>query len=146
MRSSNDVPGRFVERQHAAELLERGPDLRAERVVVVLAPADGEDDELVRQQVRPPQLVERGQDLAVGEVAGRTEQDEDRRIRHALQAQALAQDVLRGLRARGTLALARLAQVLHRPRRVLRPRRGTGRDGLVGRGLVGFRLAAGPAP
>ena len=53
------------------------------------------------QQVRPPQVVDRRDDLAVGEVAGRPEQDEDRRVRHALQAQALAQDVLDRLGARG---------------------------------------------
>ena len=41
-------PGRLVERQDPAELLERGPDLGPERVVVVLAPADGQQHELVR--------------------------------------------------------------------------------------------------
>ena len=140
-------PGRRVERQHTAELLERGPDLFPERLVVVLAPTDREDQELVGQQVRPPELVERGKDLAMGEIAGRPEQDQYRRIRHALQAQALAQDVLGGFRPRGTFALARFAEVLHRSRRVLRPRGRSGRDRLIGRRLVRvWRLDRGRLP
>ena len=71
----------------------------------------------------------------MGEVAGRPEQDQDRRIRDALEAQALAQDVLDRLRARGALALAGEAQLLHRQRRVLGPRRRACRDRLVGRRL-----------
>ena len=39
----------------------------------------------------------------MGEVAGRPEQDEDRRVRDALEAEAFAQDVLHGLRARRRL-------------------------------------------
>ena len=57
--------------------------------------------------------------LAMGQVAGRPEQDEDRRVRDALEAQALAQDVLDRLGARRPLALAREPEVLHRPRHVL---------------------------
>ncbi len=36
-----------------------------------------DDLELVRQQVGPPQVVERRDDLAMGEVAGGAEQHED---------------------------------------------------------------------
>ncbi len=94
------APGVLVERQDAAELLERLADLGPERLVVVRPPTDGQQHELVRQQVGPPQLVEGRDDLAMGEVAGRPEQDQDRRIRDALEAKALAQDVGGRLRAR----------------------------------------------
>ena len=74
------APRRLVERQHAAVFLEPAPDLGAERVAVVRAPADGEDHELVWEEIGPPQLVEGRQDLAMGEVSGRPEQREDARI------------------------------------------------------------------
>jgi hypothetical protein len=64
----------------------------------------------VRQQVRAPQVIERRHDLAVGEIAGRSEKYEDRRIRDALEAQALTQDVGDRLRAGCALALASQAQ------------------------------------
>ena len=97
-------------------------DLGPERLVVVRPPADGEQHELVRQQVGPPQLVEGRDDLAMGEVAGRPEQDQDRRIRDALEAEALAQDVGDRLRARGSLALAGETELLDRRRLALGPR------------------------
>ncbi len=100
------LPGGLVERQGPTELLQRRPDLVAERVVVERSAPDRQQHEFVRQQVRPPQVVHRRDDLAMGQVAGRPEQDEDRGIRHALQAQALAEDVRRRLRPRRALALA----------------------------------------
>ena len=100
---------------------------------VVRPAADGDEHELVRQQVGPPQVVEGRDDLAVGEVAGRPEQDDDRGIRDALEAQAVAQDVLDRLGPRRALALAGEAQLAHRSRRVLGPWRGPGGDRLVGR-------------
>ena len=68
-------------------------DLLPERVLVVRPPADRDQDELVGQQVRPAQLVQGWQDLAMGQVAGCAEQDDDARIGHPLEAQALAQRV-----------------------------------------------------
>ncbi len=58
-------------------------------LVVVRAPADRQQHELVRQQVGAPQLVEGRDHLAVGQVAGPAEQDEDGRVRHPLEPQAL---------------------------------------------------------
>ena len=52
-----------------------------------------DEHELVGQQVGPPELVERRHDLAMGQIAGRAEQDEDERVRHALKPEALAQRV-----------------------------------------------------
>jgi len=88
------LPGLLVEREDPAVLLERFVDLGPERLVLVRPPADGQEDELVRQQVVAPQLVERRDDLAVGEVAGRPEEHEDRGVWDPLQTQAIAQDVL----------------------------------------------------
>ena len=115
--------------------LERLADLGPERLVVVRPATDGQQHELVRQQVGPPQLVEGRDDLAMGEVAGRPEQDQDRRIRDALQPKTLAQDVGGRLRARGALALAREPELLDRQRRVLGPRGRARRDRLVRRRL-----------
>src|SRR4029078_9648374 len=99
-----------------------------------LAPtADGEHDEFVREEVRAPELVERRDDLAVGEIAGGTEQDQGAGVRDALEAEPFAKGVVLLLRRRLSLALPGDPQVLHRPRRVLRPGRGV--RGLVGRGL-----------
>ena len=123
------APCRLVERQHAGVFLERAPDLIAEGVVVVRAPADRQDNELVGQEVRPPQLVEGRHDLPVGEVAGRPEQHEDRRIRHAFQAKALAQDVLELAGECLAPRCMREPQLAHRLRRVLRA--GRRMDGLV---------------
>ncbi len=76
--------------------------------------------ELVWQQVGPPQLEQRGHDLAVGEVAGGAEQDEGGRVRDPLEAQALAERVLEALLAgRAATVLGREAEVAHRARRVL---------------------------
>ena len=98
----------------------------------------------MREQVGPPQLVDGRDDLAVGEVAGRPEQDDDRRVRHALEPQALAQDVLGRLGPRRPLALPREAQVLHRQRRVL-VLRALGRRRRGGR-RVGARLGVAGVP
>ena len=70
-------PGGLIERQDAAVHLEGRTDLGPVRLVLVGTPADGEQDELVREQVRSPQLVDGRDDLSVGEVAGRPEQDHD---------------------------------------------------------------------
>ena len=141
------VPGVLVEREDPAVLLERLADLAPERLVVVRPPADRHEQELVRQQVVPPQLVERRHDLAMGEVAGRPEQHEDRRIGDALEAKPLAQDVLDGFRPRRALALAREADLAHRQRRVLGPGRRLGGDGLVGGRLFARgRLDRAPCP
>ena len=109
-------PTRRVDGQDARVTRRATRDLRPERLVRVRAPADGDERELVRQQVRPPQLVERGDDLAVGEVAGRAEQHEDGRVRHALQAEALAQGVVEGLAAgaRRRVAAARRSSLIVR--------------------------------
>ena len=132
-------PGGLVERQDPRVLLERRPVLGPEgRRRRTRAGRCARSDELVRQEVRPPQLVQRRNDLAVGEVAGRPEQDEDARVRDALEAEALAERVVLWLCGRLRRVAARQAQVAHRPRRVLRPRRGiaaacpapvSGRDG-----------------
>ena len=138
-------PRRFIERQHPRVLLERGTELVAELGVGVWPAADAQDGELVRQEVRPPQLVERRHDLAVGEVAGRAEQDQHAWIRHALEAKALAQRVGRLLLAAPAAGRPGLAQLAHRARRVLRSRGGVGRlvrrrfRGDERRGLVGLR-------
>ena len=93
------APGVLIERLDAAELLERRPDLGPERLVVERPPTDGQQHELVRQQVGPPQLVESRDDLAMGEIACRPEQHQDRWVGDALEAKALAQDVGDRLRA-----------------------------------------------
>ena len=98
-------PHRVVDGLDPAELLERCQDLRPERIVVVGAATDGQDHELMGEQVRPPQLVEGRDDLAMGEVAGRAHQDEDGWIRDPLEAEALAQHVGRRLRPRRSLGL-----------------------------------------
>jgi hypothetical protein len=134
------APGDLVDRQDAAVLLQRAEDLLPEGLVVVFAPADGHDLELVREQVRPPQLVERRQHLAVGQVAGRAEQHDDRRIRDACEAQAFAQDILGLARLRRPATDPRLAHLAHGERRVLWTRGGPGRDRLVGRGLDRRRI------
>jgi len=64
--------------------------------------------EVVRQEVRPPQLVEGRDDLAVGEIARRPEQDEDARIGDALEPEAFAERVVVLPGRRLALALARL--------------------------------------
>ena len=103
------APGVLVERLDAAETLERLVDLGPERLIVVWPSTDGQQHELVRQEVGPPQLVEGRDDLAMGEIAGGPEQDQDRRVRDALQPKPFAQDVGDRLRARGALALAERA-------------------------------------
>ncbi len=124
-----------LERQDARVLLQRGLDLRSVVVLVEGPPADPKDDELVGQQVGPPQLVERGHDLAMGQVAGSAHQHEDRRVRDPFEPQPLAEDVLHRLGARGPLARPGLAEILHRQGRVLGPRRGLRRDRALRRGL-----------
>ena len=73
--------------------VERPGDVLAERRVVVRPPPDGEEPPVGGQEVRPPELGERREDLAVGQVAGRPEQDDDVGIRHPLEAEALPQRV-----------------------------------------------------
>jgi len=136
------APCRLVEWQHSAVLLECLVDLCPKRLVVVRSPSQRQQHELVRQEVRPPQVVDRRDDLAMGEVAGRAEQGEDRGVRYPLETQSLAQDVVRRAclgGSLGRLALARFAQLAHRPRRLLGARRGSSGDGLVGR-CLGRRL------
>ena len=79
--------------RHPRILRERRRDLLAEDVLLVRPPADRHEHELVGQQVGPAELVERRQDLPVGQVAGRAEQDDDARIGDPLQAEALAERV-----------------------------------------------------
>ena len=70
-----------------AEQVDDALNLVAERLVGVRPAADGDDLELVRQQVRAPQLEQRGHDLAVREVAGRAEDHQRGRVdRQALEA------------------------------------------------------------
>ena len=125
------APGGLIERQDPAVLLERRLDPVPERLVVERPAADGQHPELVRQQVRPPQVIERRQDLAMGQVAGRAEQDQHARVGDARQAEPFAQHVLHGLGAGAALPGTGQPQLLHRPRRVLRAGRRLGGDRLV---------------
>ena len=120
------LPGGLVEGQDPRVLFECSADLLAERFVVVGPAADRQQHELVGQQVRPPQLVERGDDLAMSQVAGGTEQGNDGRIRDALQPKAIAERVLHRARGRAPVGLAEEPQLAHRPRRLLGARRGMG--------------------
>ena len=139
------IPDLRVERQHPAVLVERGLDLGPERSVGVRPPADRHEHELVGQQVRPPELEQGRDDLAVGQVAGPAEEDEHERVGHPLEAQAFAERVLEALVGRALrLALGRPgeAQVAHRARHILGRFRagGTGRGGGPGgRGRRGDR-------
>ena len=126
-------PGILLDRQDAAELVQRAANVCAERFVVVRSPADRQEDELVRQQVRAPQLEERRDHLSVGEVAGAAEQDEDGRVRDALEPEALAEDVLERPGPGSLAALAGQPELLHRARRFLGARPRTSGDRLVGR-------------
>ena len=56
-----------------------------------VAAGEADDGELAGGGGRRGQLVERGDELAVGQVAGRAEEDDRARLGHALEAQALAQ-------------------------------------------------------
>ena len=76
-----------------AELGEGLGDLGPEGLVVVGPAADRDEHPVLGQEVRPPQLGERREDLAVAEVAGRPEEDHDVGIGDALEAQALAEGV-----------------------------------------------------
>ena len=103
--------------RHPGIGLERLRDLCSEGGVVVRSPPDGDQHELVGQQVRPPQLVQRRDHLAMGQVAGRTEQDQTSRIGHPFQAETLAQRVVELGRWRSSLpcpAQAHLADGLRR--------------------------------
>ena len=84
------APRGLVERQDPRILLEGLPELGAKRVVVIRPPADRQDDELVRQEVGPPQLVEGRDDLAMGQVAGGSEEDEGARVGDAFETKTLA--------------------------------------------------------
>ena len=87
--------------------VERAGDVLPERLVVERPPPDGEEGPVGRQEVGPPELGQRREDLAVREVAGRPEQDHDVRVRHALQAEALPQRVDVAVRRRpAALAVA----------------------------------------
>ena len=110
---------------HPAVLVERLGEVQPERVVVVRPAPDRHQRPVGRQQVRAPQLRERGNDLAVRQVPGGPEQHHDVRVRHPLQAQALAErvDLVVGGRA---LALAVPGQPLLAERL-----RGRGRGGLA---------------
>ncbi len=108
----------------------------AERLVRVRATADRDDGELVRQQVRAPQLEQRGHDLAVREVAGGAEEHEDRRVGHALHAQAFTQRVSERSRwCRLPLRLRGQAQLPHGAGASLRAGDDAGAAGLAGTGL-----------
>jgi hypothetical protein len=128
-----ESPGRLVEREDPRELLERLSVLGPKGVIVVVPSADRQDDELVGQEIRPPELVEGRDHLAMSEVAGRPEQDQGAGVGHALEAEPPAKRVVVLFGRRLLLALSGKAHILHRPRRVLRPRRGMRL--LVGRGL-----------
>ena len=83
-------------------------DVLAERRVVVRAAADGEEAPVGGQEVRPPELGEGREDLAMGQIARRAEQDDDVRIRHPLEAKALAEEIRALSRGRApALAVAR---------------------------------------
>ena len=63
-----------------AELLERVADVRAEVLVRDVAAAVADQPPLLGQQALEGQPVERGEHHPLGQVAGRPEQDEDRRL------------------------------------------------------------------
>ena len=71
------VPGPLVRAR--AELGEHVADVTAEVLVRDVAAAVAHEQPLPRQQAVRGQLVEGRQDQALGQVAGRAEQDEDRR-------------------------------------------------------------------
>ena len=89
-------PGRPRRAAGPASTSRASPRTRPESFDRVRPPADGRaatnscGSRFVRQQ-----LVERRHDLAVGEVAGRAEQDDDAGVRDALEAQAVAERVRR---------------------------------------------------
>ena len=87
------LPGRLVERELPGEPLEARPRFGPERIVRVGASPEGDEEELVREEVGPPELVERGDHLAVREIAGRPEEDEDARVGDPLEAEPLAERV-----------------------------------------------------
>ena len=88
----------------AAVLLERGRDVGAEALVIERPTPDRDERPVGRQEVGAPQLRERREDLAMRQVAGRSEQHRDVRVRNPLEPQPLAQRVDLGLR-RGASAL-----------------------------------------
>ena len=130
-------PDGFVDREDPAVLVERGAVVGPDRVVLERAAAEPDEHELVGQEVRAPELVEGRDDLAMREVARRPEEHERGRVGHALEAQALPQRVVEGLRGRLALALAGETDLADRPRGVatgLRARRrGCGRGAFVRR-------------
>ena len=72
--------------------------IRCRKSVVVLGAARNADDgELLGQQSAESERVDRGDELALREVAGRAEDDEHARIRRAPQLQPLEQRVLERL-------------------------------------------------
>jgi len=75
---------------------QRRLQLLAERLVVVRPAPDRDEHPVLGQEVRPPELGERRDDLAVRQVASRAEQDHDVRVGHALQPEALAQGIALG--------------------------------------------------
>ena len=95
-----------VERLDARVLRDGLAQLRGVRLVVVRAPTHGDERELLREQVGPPQLEERRDDLAMREVAGRAEQDEGGRVRHPVEPEALPERVRRAAGAAGVAAAA----------------------------------------
>ena len=85
----------------ARVLRDGGAHLRAEVGVRVRPPREAHDARLRRQQAGAPQVVEGGQDLAMGEVAGGAEDDHDGRVGDPLEARADAQRVgVRGVASR----------------------------------------------
>ena len=130
------LPQRLLD-GHARELLDGGARLAPEVLVTQLTAGKADDRRFGRQQAGPPQVVDGGQDLAVGQVAGRAEDGDDARRRDLLEAQALAQrvgvldlclavDVDLLLQRVGTVGRARCSGgVLGRPRS-LRPALGLG--------------------
>ena len=87
----------------------------------VRPPPDPHDRELVREQVRPPQLEERRDHLPVGEVAGGAEQHEGRRVRDPLEAQPFPQRVLERPAGGAALPESGQPQVARRARQPRRP-------------------------
>ena len=74
----DDVLEEAVERlvgRVVAELGDALLHLGAEDGVVLVAPADADDGELVRQEIRLPEAVESGEELASRQVAGGAEDD-----------------------------------------------------------------------
>ena len=111
-------PDGLIDRLDARVLRHRRAHLGAELHVVIGTTPDGDEPELVRQQVRPPELEQRRHQLAMREIAGRAEEHEHAWVGHPLEAEALAQRVRRRWPARpATTAGTREPELPDRGRR-----------------------------